>query len=322
MPLQRSPTSSNSTAQVQSEPDIPSKMNLEFESSFVSTRNKRLRIESQEGDTDTDKFTEFKNEIKNMLCLWKTDQDSAFATWKSEQDSMFKKLVLDITEVKSKCNDIQKTNQELEKSLEFINRQYDEMQSRIKALEREKKENRDSLLSLEGKIQELQRMSRSSTIEIRNIPQNEKETTADLVNTVLKIGTALNVNLQPADVRDISRGYAKPGSHGNITVEFTKVQLKYDILTSARNFNKLRKPAEKLNTQHIGLPGENKPFYIDEHLSPSLKKLFFEARVYAKENGYKFCWTSNSRVFLRKEQGSKQILIRSEQCLRDLEVKQ
>jgi uncharacterized protein YaaN involved in tellurite resistance len=151
MPLQRSPTSSLSTtnAQVQSEPDIPSKMDQEFESSFVAVRSKRLRTESP---GDTDQFTEFKNEIKSMLSSWKTDQDSAFALWKSDQDSLFKKLVSDITEVKIKCNDIQKSNQELEKSLEFINKQYDEMQSSLKMLEREKKENRDCLLSLEVKI--------------------------------------------------------------------------------------------------------------------------------------------------------------------------
>lgn len=317
MPLQRSPTSSTATtnAMAQSEPDIPSKMDQEFESSFVSIRSKRLRTESP---GESDRFTEFTKEIKHMLSSWKTDQDSALASWKSDQDSILKKLVADITEVKIKCSGIQESNRELERSLEFITTQYDDLQSRIKVLEKDKKENRDCLLSLEGRIQELQRSSRSSTIEIRNFPLNENETTADLINAVIKIGRVLNVALQPSDLRDIYRGLAKPGSHGNIIAEFTKVHLKYDILTSTRKFNKSQKSVDKLNTQHIGLPGDKKPVYIDEHLPPSIKKLFFEARAYAKENEYKFCWTSKCRVFLRKEQGSKQILIKSEQCLRDL----
>lgn len=318
MPLQRSPTPSGPTMsfQVQSEPDIPSKIGQEFESSFVSVRNKRLRTESSKDD---DRFEEFKNEIKTLLISWKTEQDSVLTSWKSEQDSVLKKIVSDISEVKVKCSDIQKCYQEFEKSLEFINGQYEEMQTRIKKLEMDKKENRDCIALLETKIRELQRMSRSATIDIRNIPQSDKETTADLTKIVCGVGNALKINLQPGDLRDIYRGPGKPGSNRTIIVDFHKVQTKYDLLTSVRNYNRSRRPAEKLNTRIIGLTSDRTPVYIDEHLSTSTKKLFFEARTYAKNNGYNFCWTSNSRVFLRKEQGSKQIHIKTEQCLRDLE---
>jgi hypothetical protein len=193
------------------------------------------------------------------------------------------------------------------------------MQTRIKNLEKEKTENRDCILTLETKIQELHRMSRSATIDLRNIPQSDKETTADLAKIVCNISNVLNINLQPEDLRDIYRGPGKPGTNRSIIVDLNKVQKKYDILTSVRNFNRSRKPADKLNTQLVGLTSDRIPIYIDEHLSGSDKKLFFEARTYAKKNGYNFCWTSNSRVFLRKEQGSKQIHIKTEQCLRDLE---
>lgn len=318
MPLQRSPTQSSTTSgsQVQSEPDIPTKIGQEFESSFVCVRNKRLRTESPKDD---DRFAEFKNEIKDLLKSWKTEQDSALASWRADQDLVLKKLVSEIGEVKVKCNDIQKSYQELEKSLEFMNGQYEEMQTRIQNLEKDKKENRECILALETKIQDLQRMSRSATVELRNIPQGEKETTVDLTKIVCSLGNTLNTNLQPGDLRDIYRGPGKPGTNRSIIVDFNMVQTKHDLLTSVRNFNRSRNPADKLNTQLIGLTSDRIPIYIDEHLSSSTKKLFFEARTYAKKNGYNFCWTSNSKVFLRKEQGAKQIHIKTEQCLRDLE---
>ncbi|CAG9790279.1 unnamed protein product [Diatraea saccharalis] len=266
MPLQRSPSYSSSPAgsRVQSEPDIPLKVGQDIDNSFVCVRNKRLRTESPE---DNDRFSDFKNEIKSLLTSWKSEQDSILTSWKSDQDSMLKKLTSDVGEVKLTCSNIQKCNQELEKSLEFVSKQFEDMRTRTKKLEKDKKENQACILSLEAKIQELQRMSRSAAVEVRNIPQKDRESTADLTRIMSGIGKALNLSLQPGDLRDMYRGPGKPGTNRNIVVEFNGVQMKYDLLTSVRNFNRSRKPEDKLNTQLIGLTSGRTPIYIDEHLS-------------------------------------------------------
>lgn len=300
---------------MRSESDIHAMMELETEILFASNRQKRQRTDSP---VDSDSLKDLHKEIIAMLQSWKAEQNSTFASWKAEQEKILKKLVTDISEVKEKCTNIEKTNMELERTLEFINKEYEDIKSRILVLEKDKKENRDCLINLEAKVNEFQRMSRSAAVEIRNIPQKDKETTSDLISIVSAVGRTVNTNLQPQDFRDIYRGPAKPGSVRNIVVDFTKVQTKQELLSSVRNFNKSRNPADKLNSQHIGIPGDKKPFYVDDHMPASTKKLFFDARAYAKEHGYRFCWTANSKVFLRKDQGSKPILVKSVQCLIDL----
>ncbi|VVC86431.1 unnamed protein product [Leptidea sinapis] len=244
MPLQHSPNKSNASAnkQVQSEPDIPSKVSQEYDSSFVSVRSKRLRTDSH---SETDRLSELKDEIKNMLCSWKTEQNSALASWKNAQDSILKKLVSDLAEVKSQCNTIQKSNQDIERSLEFINKQYEELRLKMITLEKENKANRSSILLLESKIQEMHRMTRSSTVEIRSVPEKNNESKEDLTTTVSDIAKTVNTKLQLVGLHDAYRSTGKPGSMRNIIVDFTRVQDKYDLLASVRNFNKSRKPADK-----------------------------------------------------------------------------
>lgn len=48
----------------------------------------------------------------------------------------------------------------------------------------ERNTNTDYISSLEKQMEELQQRSRSSVIEVRNIPENEHETKRDLINVV------------------------------------------------------------------------------------------------------------------------------------------
>ncbi|CAG9122369.1 unnamed protein product [Plutella xylostella] len=84
------------------------------------------------------------------------------------------------------------------------------------------------------------------------------------------------------------------------------------------------KAAKAHNKQHsdrrlcaadIGYKGLNTPVYISEALTNKVRRLFFLARDFAKNQGYKFCWTSNGRVFLRKTPDSTHIEIKEESQL-------
>lgn len=70
------------------------------------------------------------------------------------------------------------------------------------------------------------------------------------------------------------------------------------------------------------MDGDRRPIYVAEYLPPSSRRLFFAAREFAKLKEFKFCWTNNGNVFLRKNEGDKQILIKTEQTLRELDVNQ
>lgn len=269
----------------------------------VSARNKRPRVD----ETPPKDIQEFTNEIKQMISAWKSDQDKTLS-----------KLVSDVSDLKTQCNQIQKSNLEIEKAMEFISDKYEEMRNHIEELKKEREDDKQMISNLEKQIHGLQQKSRSATIEIRNISYSEKENTSDLTAVVIEVGKTINLTIQPSDLRDVFRVPSRPEKTGPIVAEFSSVQLKNNFLERTRNFNKSRQVGEKLNTQHVGRTGEKKPIYINEHLTPITRKLFYQSRQFAKQNGFNFCWSSNDKIYIRKDNDTKKYLIKSEQCLVDL----
>ncbi|CAB3238269.1 unnamed protein product [Arctia plantaginis] len=310
--MQRSPpaASGESAQRAISSPDICS-IGAEVEQTNVTARTKRLRPdfspEQQKLSQTNSSFESFENKIMNML-----------TTWKREQDVVLNKITSDINEVKAQNREIQKTNIEIEKSIEFMNQAYETMKNTVEKLEKERVEQRIYITELEKKVFDLQQYSRSSSFEIRNIPQTEKESIDDLTSIVVQTCNKLDVSVKRADLRDIYRMPGKKGSNRPIVAELVTVSQKNQVLQAARRFNNGRSTIEKLNTKHIGLSGDTKPIYVGDHLSSSLRQLFFEARKYANDNNYRFCWSQNNKIFLRQHEGMPSITIKSLACLNNL----
>lgn len=287
--------------EVQSEPDLTG---LNDSSLSVNTR-KRMRVE--DSCCDATQLEQLKSTIMS---------------WKADQDTILKQLVADVAELKKQNQSIKDSNAEIVKSMHFMNANYEDMNKKMQDFEREKKNLHDCILGLEKKIQDFQFMSRNSSVEIRNIPAKDNESITDLTNVVTLISTSLNVGISPNDLRDVYRLPGKKGINRSIVAQFSTVNKKSTFLKSIVNYNKQRNTAEKLNTEIIGIPGNRQPVYVAEYLPPSLRRIFYLARNYAKENSYKFCWVSNGNIFIRKEAGDRQILIKSEQCLLKVNTQQ
>eukprot|EP00102_Acyrthosiphon_pisum_P012918 XP_008182265.1 PREDICTED: uncharacterized protein LOC103309192 [Acyrthosiphon pisum] len=82
---------------------------------------------------------------------------------------------------------------------------------------------------------------------------------------------------------------------------------KYKLITEAR---KLKLNAHNLNTEWAS---EN--IYINEQMTQSNIYIFLKARSAARELGYKFIWFKNSKIFVKKDETSKALLIGDEKAL-------
>lgn len=51
--------------------------------------------------------------------------------------------------------------------------------------------------------------------------------------------------------------------------------------------------------------------FINESLTAYNRKLFWETRTKAKELGYRYTWTSNGRIFCKKDEMAKKIQVRN-----------
>lgn len=101
----------------------------------ITIRGKRQRPSdspiSQNSDHDMTDYECFKKDLMQMLNNWKADQDQRFNTWKSEQDAILSSLVRDVAELKTQCQQIQKSNLEIERGMEYINSNYEDVNSKL-----------------------------------------------------------------------------------------------------------------------------------------------------------------------------------------------
>lgn len=265
----------------------------------VTKRNKRRRKYSDDGttgkkpETNESDFASFCAEIRSLIAASNSQQDKKF------------------TLLQSSVNGIKDQNNEIQKSIEFISLQYEEMKNKLEALEAERKHNISYIKSLEDRLDSMERNTRSSSIEIRNVPMKTNETKEDLTSVIKNIGTALNVKIETSDIRDVFRIPTKAETNKPVIVEFTRVPLKENIISSVKIFNK-KDNSNKLNTSHLQIIGAPVPIYISENLTTKNKKLYFHAREFAKKNDFRFCWTSRGKIFLRKKEGSSLVRIDSE----------
>lgn len=304
----KTPVDNISQSQTRSEPDITTAV---AECEYVSTQrsSKRPRKNTSPQSISAGKGSQEPQDLREIL---------------ADQTTLIAELSSDIKDIKTQNSKIQATNSEICKanagivqSIDFLNKQFEDLKTEVDILRRERREQQTYIESLERKIVDLQHKSRSSAIELRNIPQVNNESCTSLLKTVCDVGTAIGVSIDEKELRDIYRLPVKSTSSSSprpIITEFSTVQTKQTFLTAVRNYNKGKGKYDKLNTAVIGLSGDPQPVYISDHLPASTKKLFFQAREFANKNKFKFCWISNGNIFLRKIEGDKQILVNSEKC--------
>ncbi|KAJ8733149.1 hypothetical protein PYW08_001447 [Mythimna loreyi] len=198
--------------------------------------------------------------------------------------------------------------------MSFINEKFESLYSKASLLEKKGIDSEVHINRLNKQVQDLNFLSRQATIELRNIPTKDQETPADLISAVSSVGKTIDLEVQQSAFRDVYRIPGKPGLCRPIVAEFSSVNKRNEFLSKVRKFNKERSVNDKLNTQLLGIAGEKKPVFIDEHLPPATKKLLYEARQFAKARNCT-CWYSNGRILLKKDPADKPVEIKSEKCL-------
>lgn len=250
---------------------------------FANRSGKR----KHDGMDETSDFHVFMNSMRSM-----------FSTFTSDMDSRLHTLHVSMTAIREQ-------NCEITKSIDYMSNKYDEMLKRIEALEKDKSDDKKNIQSLEDKLESLERKSRSSCVEIRNLPsrtsaENKPETKEDLFKVIKTLSNTLNIKLEECEVKDVYRTSARKDLIKPLIVEFCSVMKKDNLLRTVKDFNKHKSNDNKLNTQHLNFSGPRKGVFISETLTPRAQQLFYKAREFAKEFNYDYCWTSRGLIYLRK----------------------
>ncbi|XP_045445740.1 uncharacterized protein LOC123653802 [Melitaea cinxia] len=165
----------------------------------------------------------------------------------------------------------------------------------------------------------MKRSMTSSTVEIRNVPlKDDKFNKAQLSDIVLNTCKAIKVDIQKNEINDVFVLKSK-AEHKTIITEFKSKNTKQEIIKKFKTYNK-NNPNNKLNTTSIGLDNYSKPIYVSEALTPKGRRLFFLALDIAKIANFKYCWTINGRIYIRKTDETQYIEVKGEAQLNNLKT--
>lgn len=242
--------------------------------SNVTTRNKSAAPPREDDETaekiyDSTDLAEFKKEIKDMLSSWMNKQSS------------------ERVEIKSSLNSI-------ESSLSFLSAQYDDLLKKMENIEKEKAKDKEYIILLENKVEELQKTQRKCSVELKNVPKLNGETKDTLVNMVTSLSKSLNIDMQPRDIKDVFRTASK-GDKMPIVVELSSYIQKTNLTKAAKSYN-IHNKNNKLSTNNLGLKCSETAIYVSDHLTQKGSRLFYLARELVKAKNYKFCWTNLGSV--------------------------
>lgn len=171
----------------------------------------------------------------------------------------------------------------------------------------------ESVESLESRLDRLEQSARVNNVEIQGIDEKPSE---NLLDVVQKIGDYIDFNVVPEKVQHIHRIQSKNPKNKtkSIILQFSNRKYKEDFLAAAKR-KRMRRDDGSPRMQIAGL---SEGFYINEHLTLSNKILFRETRTVAKNKQYKYTWVKDGMIFVRRDDTSRIIHIKSIDVLKNL----
>uniref|UniRef100_A0A8D8YTP8 FP protein C-terminal domain-containing protein n=1 Tax=Cacopsylla melanoneura TaxID=428564 RepID=A0A8D8YTP8_9HEMI len=230
-----------------------------------------------------------------------------------EDDDLEKKIEKTMKKVMNEFKkdirkEIKEQFKEVEKSLDFMSNHLDKVLGEMKEikqcqqkLERENREMKEQMKKMAEENEGLQQYTRIRNIQIDGVPVENDE---NLEDVMLEIGKKINVNIKKEEIDAIHRIPTRIKKNTEpIIVQFVTRKLRESVLKNAK--------ANRITTKDLKATWQERPIFINEHLTPQRKQLMYEARKIKEEKGYKFLWTKGGKIFIRKDENSRTIQLYS-----------
>lgn len=235
-------------------------------------------------------------------------------------DALFNIVTKDKEDIKKQLNSVLTELSSIKKSQEFVSHKFDLMEKRLAnnevdvkflkkenaALKQEIKQVQSQLIESKNNINNLEQYGRRDCLEIKGIAQNELENTDDIVVAVAKqtgvtitrddinISHRLGKNLESSDKK-----------HPKIIVKFISRKIRDSIYSNRAKLFKSNQSKSSINQ-----------IYINESLTKENRKLFYWCLQYKKNEGFKYLWTKNGVILLKKNDTGTTIVINKQEDLK------
>lgn len=238
-----------------------------------------MKMSDMEGRLNK-KIESFLKEIKEEIIDCKRSMDFI-----SNNFETFKEEIVKMNENQNLLN---KENERLNNDIKNIKRQMERFEEVIEDFEYDKIKD---------------------TIELSMVQGEENENLDELM---LKIFTVSEVQLGKANIKKVYRKKSKRnGVQGDVVLKPDSSVNKVKLLKAIKN--------KRLTNKQIGFVKNPNSIFAKEMLTRLGKDLYYKSLSFKKANNWKFIWTNEGRIFLRKAEGEKYFKINSEQDLLKME---
>ncbi|XP_041469857.1 uncharacterized protein LOC121419445 [Lytechinus variegatus] len=221
--------------------------------------------------------------------------------------------------LESAISDVRGGQQDIVRSLSFLEEKYEEMKVTTERLERENKglQNENQALKkrvddLDRQVQDLDQYHRRQNLEIAGIPEEKQENPADVA---LIISKRIDPDITAGDI-DIAHGLGAPKPSAKhprpIIVRFTNRRARNAVYDG-------RKHLRGTTSADLGINLRSTlKIYVNENLVGATRELLGLANGARKDAGYKFLWTYNGKIYVRKDEKSAPVIILSKEDISKL----
>ena len=146
---------------------------------------------------------------------------------------------------------------------------------------------------------DLEQYGRRDMVDICGIPRHANEDTDQIV---LNIAAELDVTVKKSDIAISHR--TKPTPEAPIIVKFVSRRVR-------NSFFYKRNILKEKTLNYFGFQGNTGKLYINESLTALNGELLKNTRKQLKGKNFKYIWTKNGTIFVRKDDTSEKTIIRS-----------
>ena len=205
----------------------------------------------------------------------------------------------------------------LSSSLQYLSDEYDDLSAsnsgvvdQLKALSRRLNKLSAEVTRVGNAIDEVEEYSYQFNVKIIGLPEKSSETAAETSALCVKLFQEMGAEVFLSDI-DIAHRVPSRQQNGApkpIICKFVRRLAKASVMET-------RQSASQVNPSNIGLSADS---VLDRvRISPQKNRISppknntccLKRKRFKEQNQYRFCWTKNSSIYLRKSEGSRPIKI-------------
>lgn len=219
--------------------------------------------------------------------------------------------------MKREMNDFTTSLNHSSEDVAVFRREISDMKNQLKEQEfykAEVKNLRAEVIELRQELESREQQRLLKNVEITGLTEASGENLQQVVNTIC---VKLGVRLDPCDIDDVRRVGLRGGGPGGVErprpviLTLTRRAPRDQILRAAR-------VRRGLTTDMLDMTGNPRRVYLNEHLTKTNRILFSKARAAGAQLKFKFVWSSNGNIYMRRSETSSVVRVLSDATLEKL----